>query len=186
MSVTQKWITCCYMWCVYEVGIKFHFPNNTCMSLIVHICILVITTSFVWTSTLLLLTTCLIIVNANISWNTTVTTIVIYGQFSTGPMDLFHIIAILSCFITDKWLDLTDLTSYVLLQVKLASLFSNLCKTMVCIGKLLMMVPTTWPSIGTPVVVLLLMGDTIPWITGTLNQDEHHQNSIHNQTIYKP
>ena len=43
---------------------------------------------FVSTITLLLLTICLNLGNANISWNTTFTTIVIFGKISTGLIDL--------------------------------------------------------------------------------------------------
>ena len=66
----------------------FHFPNSTGMSQSISICVLLIVTFFLHII-LLLLALCCYLVNTNISQNTTFATIVIFGQISTGPVDLY-------------------------------------------------------------------------------------------------
>ena len=67
---------------------EFHDPKNTGVSQIICTYMLLITTFCLHTNSLLLLTECLALVNANISWNTTFTAVVIFGQISTGSMDI--------------------------------------------------------------------------------------------------
>ena len=65
---------------------KFHFSNNAGMLQI--ICVYVTNYYvFVCTVNFLLLSMFLTLVNANISWNITFATIVVFGQTSSGPMD---------------------------------------------------------------------------------------------------
>ena len=66
---------------------EVYFPNNTGMSQIICIYMLLIATSLF--KQFLLLTMCFTLVKADISSDTTFTPIVIFGQISRGPMDLF-------------------------------------------------------------------------------------------------
>ena len=44
MSLTETWVISCHLWCGYEIGMRIPFPNNTGMSQIICICMLLITT----------------------------------------------------------------------------------------------------------------------------------------------
>ena len=71
-----------------KISMRIPFQNNTGMSQIIYIFMLLITT---FLSAQLLLTMCLTLVSDYISWNTTFTTIVTLHQISTGPLDLFFL-----------------------------------------------------------------------------------------------
>ena len=44
MSVTEEWVICCNMCCVYEIGMRIPFPNKVGMLQIIYIGSLLITT----------------------------------------------------------------------------------------------------------------------------------------------
>ena len=67
-----------------ELVWEFHVANNTDMYVANDYI-------FVLAITLLLLTVCPNIVTANVSWNATFATYVIFGQISTGPVDIFFL-----------------------------------------------------------------------------------------------
>ena len=66
---------------------RFPFSNHSGMSQIICICMLLITICFLHNYPVT--TMCLTLVNASISWNTTLTTIVIFGKISACPIDYF-------------------------------------------------------------------------------------------------
>ena len=90
MSITHDWVTHCHVWCVYETGIII--PFSKLHRYVTNHLYLYATNyySFVFTVSLLLLTMCLSLVNVKILLKT-ITTIIIWQQISTGPMDLFFI-----------------------------------------------------------------------------------------------
>ena len=87
ISITQKWVICCHVWCVYEIGMRNPVLNSRGMSQITCICKLLISKSvhnYHFTASM-----CFNFVTASISLNAMCVTIVILGQISTSPINLF-------------------------------------------------------------------------------------------------
>ena len=88
MSTTQACVTC-HMWHVYKIGKRIPFSKQcTYVTNPLYLCV----TNYyilVFTVILLLPMVCFNLANASISWNTTYSTIVIFGLISTGHMNLF-------------------------------------------------------------------------------------------------
>ena len=88
MSVTEEWGFFCHVVLVYAFGMRIPFPKQ--YRYVTNHLYLYLTNYyiFVCTFTLFLLTICLAILNASIFSNMTFTPIVLFGQISSGPMDL--------------------------------------------------------------------------------------------------
>ena len=102
MLITQEWVTCCQVWCVYEICTRIPFSKQ--YKYVTNHMHLYVTNYyiFVFTVTLLLLTKCLSFINANNSSNTTYKTLVICHQISTSPRDLF-LLCLICTLLVPSW-----------------------------------------------------------------------------------
>ena len=88
MALTQEWAICCHIGHIYKIGMRISFLKQ--YRYVTNHVILFVTNYYIFVCiiTHLLLTMCFTLVNATFSCNVTFTTIVMFGQNSTGLLDL--------------------------------------------------------------------------------------------------